>query len=123
MVKRANKSVNLDGRRKATVKNLEGAPAQHAAGRYLLRLYVAGNSARSERALRNAKAICEDYLNGRYQLEVIDVYQQPGKVRGDQVVAAPTLVKQLPVPLRRLIGDLSDKQQVLICLDLTEKSI
>ena len=73
---------------------------------------------RSARAIANIKEICEEHLKGRYALEVIDIYQRPVLTRGDQIVAVPTLLKKLPLPLRRLIGDLSDRERVLIGLDL-----
>jgi len=86
--------------------------------RYVLRLYVTGSTARSTRAIANVRRICEDHLKNRYDLEVIDIYQQPMLAKGDQIVAAPTLVKSLPAPLRKLIGDMSDKDRVLMGLDL-----
>ncbi len=85
---------------------------------YVLRLYVAGLTPRSTEAIANVRKICESHLKGRYQLEVVDIYQQPKLAQGEQIIAAPTLVKKLPLPLRRLIGDLSDKERVLIGLDL-----
>lgn len=84
----------------------------------VLRLYVAGSSARSTRAVQNARDICEEFLEGRYTLEVIDVFQRPTLAKDDQIVAVPTLIKKLPAPLRRFIGDLSDREVVLIGLDL-----
>ena len=90
-------------------------------GRWLLRLYVSGMTPRSSEAIERTKAICDEYLQGHYELEVVDIYQQPSAARDDQIVAAPTLVKRLPPPLRRLIGDLSDKERVLIGLDLRKK--
>jgi circadian clock protein KaiB len=86
--------------------------------RYELRLYVAGMTRRSARAIANIKEICEEHLKGRFALEVIDIYQQPLLAEGDQIIAVPTLLKKLPPPLRRLIGDLSDRERVLIGLDL-----
>ena len=86
--------------------------------RYVLRLYVAGMTPRSSRALANIKEICATHLKNRYDLRVIDIYQQPVLAEGEQIIAVPTLIKTLPVPLRRLIGDLSDREQVLIGLDL-----
>jgi circadian clock protein KaiB len=86
--------------------------------KYVLRLYIAGTSARSSRAVANIRQICERNLNGRYDLEVIDIYQRPALARGEQIIAAPTLVKMLPAPLRRFIGDLSDTQRILIGMDL-----
>lgn len=95
-------------------------PPKGRAGRpkHRLRLYVAGMTPRSARAVVNIKEICEAHLKGRYVLEVIDVYQQPVLAAGDQIVAVPTLLKQLPPPLRRLVGDLSDRERVLVGLDL-----
>jgi circadian clock protein KaiB len=87
-------------------------------GRYILTLYVTGTTPRSLRAIANIKSICEEYLKGRYELQVIDVYQQPRLARGDQIVAAPTLIRRLPNPLRRLVGDLSRRERVLLGLDL-----
>lgn len=89
--------------------------------RYALRLYVAGMTPRSARAIANIKEICEEHLKGLYGLEVIDIYQQPVLAAGDQIIAVPTLLKKLPLPLRRLIGDLSDRERVLIGLDLQPK--
>lgn len=86
--------------------------------KYLLRLYVAGSTQRSMTAITNIRKICEDNLKGRYVLEVIDLYQQPKLAAGDQIVALPTLIKKIPPPLRRIIGDLSDTEKVLIGLDL-----
>ena len=87
--------------------------------RYVLRLYVAGLTARSTNAITRLKAVCEDYLPGRYDLEIIDIYQQPHLAAKAQIIAVPTLVKELPAPLRKLIGDLSDKERILVGLDLT----
>ena len=86
--------------------------------RFVLRLYVTGTTARSMQAIRNLRRLCEQHLAGRYDLEVVDVYQQPELAAREQLVAAPTLVKKMPLPLRRLIGDLSDQQRVLAGLDL-----
>lgn len=85
---------------------------------WLLRLYVAGQTPRSLRAVVNIQKICAEHLQGRYQLEVIDLYQQPHLAQGQQIVAVPTLIKRLPAPLRTVIGDLSDTERVLIGLDL-----
>jgi circadian clock protein KaiB len=86
--------------------------------KYLLRLYVAGSTIRSMTAITNIKKICEENLNERYILEVIDLYQQPLLAAGHQIIAIPTLIKELPPPLRRIIGDLSDTDKVLVGLDL-----
>lgn len=88
-------------------------PATH-----LLRLYVTGTTGKSVRAIANVRRICEEHLHGRYDLEVIDIYKNLPLARGDQIIAAPTLIKRLPVPLRRLIGDMSDEQRVLVGLDI-----
>jgi circadian clock protein KaiB len=88
---------------------------------YVLRLYVTGMTARSKRAIQNIKKICEDHLKGRYDLEVIDIYREPVLARGDQIVATPTLVKRLPIPLRRFIGDMSEAERILLGLDLRPK--
>jgi len=89
-----------------------------AVERYVLRLFVSGMTPRSTRAVQNVRAICEKHLQGRYDLEVIDIYQQPTLARGEQIIAAPTLVKKSPAPLRYIIGDLSSTERVLRGLDL-----
>jgi circadian clock protein KaiB len=88
---------------------------------YELRLYVTGMTSRSARAIANIKQICEEHLEGRYDLQIIDLYQQPVLAEGDQIIAVPTLIKKLPLPLRRIMGDLPDRQPVLIGLDLKPK--
>jgi circadian clock protein KaiB len=91
-------------------------------GRYILRLYITGTTQRSTQAIENLRSLCDDYLPGRYDLEVIDIYQQPKVAREQNIIAAPTLVKQFPNPPKRLIGDLSDRDKVLVGLDLAGKS-
>jgi circadian clock protein KaiB len=88
---------------------------------YLLRLFVTGTTARSARAIANLRRVCERHLRGEYDLEVIDIYQHPDSAKEYQIVAAPTLVKMLPPPLRRIIGDLANEQRVLAGLDLRPK--
>ena len=88
---------------------------------YVLRLYVTGMTPRSVRAVENVRAICEEHLQGRYDLEVIDIYQQPTLAEGEQIIAAPTLIKKLPLPLRKIIGDMSSTERVLVGLDLRAK--
>jgi circadian clock protein KaiB len=83
-----------------------------------LRLYVTGMTTRSTEAFAMIKSICEEHLEGRYDLEVIDIYQHPQLAKDEQIIAVPTLVKKLPAPLRRFIGNLSDKERVLLGLDL-----
>ncbi len=85
---------------------------------WILRLYVAGQSPRSAAALRNLELICEEHLAGRYRIEVIDLLKQPQLARGDQIVAVPTLVRHLPPPMKKIIGDLSNADRVLVGLDL-----
>jgi circadian clock protein KaiB len=87
-------------------------------GNYRLRLYVAGQTPRSVGAFTNLRRICEEHLNGRYELEIIDLLLQPQLARGDQILAVPTLVRRLPEPVKKIIGDLSDTHRVLVGLDL-----
>lgn len=88
---------------------------------YILRLYIAGTTIQSLTALRNIKKICEEYLQGRYELEVIDIYQQAEALMTENIVAVPTLIKELPPPLQKMIGNLSDTEKVLIGLNLFPK--
>jgi circadian clock protein KaiB len=93
----------------------------HKAPLYELRLYVAGLTPHSQKAIRNVTAVCQEHLAGRYELQIIDIYQQPRLAKGEQIIAVPTLVKQLPHPLRKLIGNMSDRQNILVGLDLRPK--
>jgi circadian clock protein KaiB len=96
-----------------------GLPAvEHSGEVHLLRLYVAGQTPRSITAFANLKRICEEHLAGRYQIEVIDLIQNPQLARGDQILAVPTLVRRLPEPVRKIIGDLSNSDRVLVGLDI-----
>jgi circadian clock protein KaiB len=88
------------------------------APRYALRLYVTGQTPRSLRSIETLRAICDKYLAGNFDLEVIDIYQQPAMAAAVQLIAAPTLIKSLPLPLRRLVGDFSDQQRVIAGLDI-----
>jgi circadian clock protein KaiB len=90
--------------------------------RYVLRLYVAGINPKSAAAIRNVTQICDEELKGRYDLEIIDLYKNPTLARGEQIVAAPTLIRKLPLPLRRFIGDMANKERILVGLDLRPKS-
>ena len=103
---------------KSPGSDLERAAQRAAAARYVLRLYVTGMTARSRRAVENVRRICEEHLSGQYDLEVIDIYHQPTLAKGEQIIAAPTLIKKLPLPLRRIIGDMSSTERVLLGLDL-----
>ncbi len=96
----------------------ESAKSQY----YTLRLYIIGSSPQSVRAITNIKNICEVHLQGHYELEVIDLYQQPQLAKGEQIIASPTLIKKLPLPLRRIIGDMSNKERMLVGLDLRPRS-
>jgi circadian clock protein KaiB len=108
------------GNRSAT-EVFENLLAASAHERYVLRLYVTGMTPRSQQAIAAIKTICEKHLKGRYDLEVIDIYQHPAQTKDEQIIAIPTLIKQLPAPLRRLIGNLSDEERVLAGLDLHRK--
>lgn len=88
---------------------------------YILRLYIMGTTPRSSNAIANVRKICEEHLKGRYELEVIDISQRLAE--GEQIIAAPTLIKQLPLPLRRFFGDMSNTQNILIGLDLQEAAV
>ena len=98
------------------------AAAAHDKARYVLRLYITGTTPHSTRAIVNVRKICEEHLHGRYDLEVIDISQRPTLAKGEQIVAAPTLIKKLPLPLRRLIGDMSQTECILLGLDLREET-
>jgi circadian clock protein KaiB len=128
--------VGLAGSRKAYMKNptkksspagkrkpgltgeLQLAPSDSPHATYVLRLFVSGSTSKSALAVANIKRICEQHLKNRYDLEVIDIYQQPNLARDEEIVAVPTLIKRFPSPLRRLIGDLSNVKAVLFGLDL-----
>lgn len=101
-----------------TTAEFEEAIKQGDTSHYVLRLYVTGLTPRSLTAIESTKRTCEEFLKGRYDLEVIDLSQHPALAEGEQIIAAPTLIKQLPKPLRRLVGDLSDQERVLLGLDL-----
>jgi circadian clock protein KaiB len=96
-------------------------PARTRPDTYVLRLYVAGQTPKSMAALANLKQICAEHLAGRYKLQVVDLLENPQLARGDQILAIPTLVKKLPEPVRRIIGDLSNTERVLVGLDLRNK--
>lgn len=89
--------------------------------RYLLRLYIAGTTPRSAEAVANLRKLCEEYIPDRYNLEVVDIYQQPAEAINAQIVAAPTLIKHLPKPIKRLIGNLSDREKLIVGLNLEVK--
>ena len=95
-------------------------PAPDPDGQYHLRLYVAGQSPKSVRAVENLRHVCEEYLPGRYTIELVDLVANPERARSDEIIAVPTLIRKLPEPIRRIIGDLSDTDKVLIGLQLDE---
>ena len=107
---------NVPAKERAS-RNSDGAP-RNDTKRYLLRLYVAGQTPRSLQALSNLKRICKEHLSGRYKVEVIDLIQKPQLAAADQILAIPTLVRPLPKPARRIIGDLSNTERVLVGLDV-----
>ena len=102
-------------------KTAKTAKTAETAEPYILKLYIAGMTPLSLRSIENAKRICEEHLADRYQLEVIDIRQQPQLAKGAQITAAPTLIREMPLPLRRVVGDLSDTQHVLLGLDLKRR--
>ena len=95
-------------------------PSPDPDGTYHLRLYVAGQSPKSVRAVENLRHVCEEYLPGRYTIELVDLIENPERARSDEIIAVPTLIRKLPEPIRRIIGDLSDTDKVLIGLQLRE---
>ncbi len=103
---------------KRAVRPKKPRKAAEAEEFYDLRLYVAGQTARSVAALLNLRKICKEHLAGRYRIQVIDLLERPQLARGDQILALPTLVRKLPEPIRKLVGDLSDTERALIGLDL-----
>ena len=106
--------------KKKRQKSANGRPpdGDQELNRWNLRLYVAGQTPRSVTAFRNLKEICEEYLKGQYHIEVVDLMENPTLARGDQILAVPTLVRKLPQPIRKIIGDLSNTERVLVGLDI-----
>lgn len=103
-----------------SAKEFEAAIRKVGTEQYLLKLYITGMTPRSTQAIVNIKKICEEHLKGRYELEVIDIYQNPVLAKGAQIIAAPTLIKKLPLPLRKFIGDMSDTERILVGLELRQ---
>jgi len=104
-----------------STREFEMALRQTEQGNYVLRLYVSGMTPNSLKAIENVRRICAEHLEGRYQLEIVDIYQQPIFAKEGQIIAAPTLVKELPPPLRKFIGDLSNTERILLGLDVRTK--
>jgi circadian clock protein KaiB len=106
------------------VKEFERALSrQPVAARYVLSLFVTGSTPKSLRAIQNIQTLCEERLPGCYELKVVDIYQHPEQVKPEQIVVTPTLIKELPLPLRKLIGDLSNKDRLLLGLDIVPKNV
>ena len=108
--------------KRASRKTVKGRRRLAPGGHYDLRLYVAGQTPKSLAAFANLKQLCEIYLAGKYRIEVVDLLKKPQLARDDQVIAIPTLVRRLPQPIRKIIGDLGDTQRTLAGLDLSEKA-
>jgi circadian clock protein KaiB len=108
-------------RRKTSTEEFEKAALKQDRAKYVLRLYVTGMTPKSTQALANVQKLCEEHLAGCYELKVIDIYQQPKLAKGEQIIATPTLIKKLPLPLRKLIGDMSDTERFLVGIDLKPK--
>lgn len=104
-----------------TARALEKAAADTSKLHYVLRLFVTGMSPKSQEAIANVRALCEEHLKGRYELEVIDIYQHPLSASENQILAAPTLIKKLPLPLRKFVGDMTKTEKILAGLDLRIK--
>jgi circadian clock protein KaiB len=121
-----NEETNIEKNKISEIKDstaaFEEALTKTVDGMYVLCLYVAGMGPKSMQAIDNIKRICEEYLPGKYQLEVIDIYQYPIFAKEGQIVAAPTLIKELPPPLRKLIGSMADTERVLVGMDLKFKA-
>ena len=118
MKKPTKKSSPAGKRKPGLAGEMQQAASRSRQPKYVLRLYVSGSTSKSSQAIENIKRVCEQHLKNRYHLEVIDIYQQAHLARDEQIVAVPTLIKRLPPPLRRLIGDMSDLKKVLFGLDL-----
>lgn len=106
-----------------TTELFEQALSQSQEQHYILRLYISGTTIQSVKALQNIKKICDQHLQGSYELEVIDIYQQTEAVISENIVAVPTLVKELPLPLQKIIGNLSNTEKVLVGLNLVPKNM
>jgi len=117
-MKKPTKKSSPEGKRKPGLAGKLKQASHSRQPKYVLRLYISGSTSKSAQAVENIKRVCEQHLKNRYDLEVIDIYQQAHLARDEQIVAVPTLIKRLPPPLRRLIGDMSDLKKVLFGLDL-----
>src|ERR1700733_6437640 len=113
----------VKSRRKSKTKNSSATKTRRrtpkrSAARYALRLYITGQTPRSRQSVENLRALCDKYIPGQFDLEVVDIYQQPAMAAAGQIIAAPTLIKSMPLPLRRLVGDFSDQNRVILGLDI-----
>ncbi len=106
---------------KTSNQEFETALAKQNSAAYVFRLYITGMTPRSIQAIAKVRQLCEKHLAGRFELKVIDIYQQPALAKGEQIIATPTLVKELPLPLRKFIGDLSDTEKFLVGVDMKSK--
>jgi circadian clock protein KaiB len=102
----------------SVTSEFEADAAASASAHYVLQLFVSGTTSQSTRAISNVRKICEEYLEGRYELDVMDISQHPALTKGEQIIAAPTLIKKLPLPRRRFIGDMSQTERILLGLEL-----
>jgi circadian clock protein KaiB len=112
--------MDQENKKSETTETYESALSAAKDQQFILKLYVAGSTSRSLAAIANIRQFCETHLQNRYRLDVVDIYQQPSAVRENQIVAAPTLIKQLPAPLRRMIGDFSKEERIFVGLDLSD---
>ena len=108
----------MSARTSKQLRSILSAAKERERARFVLRLYVAGMAPQSATAIRRVTEFCEKHLNGRYELDIVDIYQKPALMRGEQIVAVPTLIKHLPLPLRRFIGDMQSEEKLLFGLDL-----
>jgi circadian clock protein KaiB len=111
----------MDEPKKKDLNAVNAALRARGNNHYTMRLYISGFSPKSQRAIDNLKAICEEHLKDRYEMEVIDIFQQPELAKAGQIIAAPTLIKELPLPLRRFIGDMSQTEKILVGLEIKPK--
>jgi circadian clock protein KaiB len=112
------KSIRKSKTKNSAAKKTRGRAAKRPATRYALRLYITGQTPRSRQSVENLRALCDKYIPGQFDLEVVDIYQQPAMAAAGQIIAAPTLIKSMPLPLRRLVGDFSDQNRVILGLDI-----
>jgi circadian clock protein KaiB len=104
--------------KKSTASSARSRGKKRSAARYALRLYITGQTPRSRQSVENLRALCNKYIPKQFDLEVVDIYQQPAMAAAGQIIAAPTLIKSMPLPLRRLVGDFSDQNRVILGLDI-----